>query len=65
MNQEDRDILQELIKYNKERIGLLQEHYETLNYEMGCVQGELRWIKWLIVAVVGGIIAEIIIPYIL
>ena len=61
MNKEDRDILEELIRYNKERISELEEYYKTINREMGEVCGELRWIKWLVMAIASGFVAQFII----
>lgn len=43
----------------------LLKSYMTLNKEMGQVHGELKWIRWLLMGVLGGIIAEVLIPYIL
>jgi hypothetical protein len=68
MNDGDREILMQVIKSNKElieqnteRIKVSEDHFLTLNREMGQVQGQLVWIKWLLCAVLGVIIAGYII----
>ena len=44
--------------YDKLRLDVLQKHYETLNREMGQIHGELRWIRWLLMALIGVTIVQ-------
>lgn len=44
--------------YDKLRLDKLQHHYEELNFEMGKVLGELRWIRWLMMAMLGATVVQ-------
>jgi len=42
--------------YIDEKLKPIEDCIRTLNHEMGHVQGQLVWIKWLLMAVLGVII---------
>lgn len=60
MNNEDRDILNDLIDYNKERITKLEDKIFVINHEMAEIIGKVNILMWLLGGCALGIIGQIL-----